>query len=148
MVFKMPANWTPLYDRNGVSFRMDRGSAMPYQTAFISVKRSKLSKPKTIKVLYRSILDKATIDAAGTNLGGTDRYIPSFALASSGTTKVQGIEALSMSYTGELGSEQLTFRRVDFIKNNWQYTVWLATQPAYAGVDVGVWEGVVGSLII
>lgn len=145
MVFKMPANWTPLYDMTGVNFRLERGPVSPHPTSFMSVTRKKLSKPQTLVLLYRTILDKATIDAAGTNLGGPDFYIPSFKITGSGTIKVAGIEALSMSYTGESRSEQRSYRRVDLVKDSWQYTIWLATPPQYLKEDEKVFEGVVQS---
>jgi hypothetical protein len=141
----MPNNWTPLYDRTGVSFRIDRGNVAPYQTSFLSVTRKKLTKTPSMILLYRTILDKATIDPAGTNLGGPDFYIPSFQLTGSGTIKVQGLDALSLSYSGESHSNQYSYRRVDFMKDNWQYTIWLSTWPQYAKDDGKIFDGVVAS---
>lgn len=145
MVFKMPANWTPLYDMTGVNFRLERGPVSPHPTSFLSVTRKKLSKTQSIAVLYRTILDKATIDAAGTNLGGPDFYIPSFKITGSGTIKLAGTDALSMSYTGESRSETRSYRRVDVIKGTWQYTIWMSTPPQYLKEDEKTFEGVVSS---
>lgn len=145
MVFKMPANWTPLYDMTGVNFRLERGPVSPHPTSFLSVTRKKLSKTQSMAVLYRTILDKATIDAAGTNLGGPDVYIPSFKITGSGTIKLAGTDALSMSYTGESRSEARSYRRVDVIKGTWQYTIWMSTPPQYLKEDEKAFEGVVNS---
>ncbi len=144
-VFKIPETWEATYTPNEVSFTLDHKIAPIHDTSVIFIHRYPINQKESLTLAYRRFMENTKFDDAGIKLGGPDRYIPSFHLSGSGTVKVAGLDALSVSYTGESHSIKYAFRRISMIKGKWLYIIGVASLPQYAKEDSKVFDGVVGS---
>lgn len=144
--FKAPDTWKTNNASNGVY--IERKVPTTSNTSSIVIQRRSIPKNQewTIKKLYNTFIQAVTLDSA-INKVYPDTYLPSFNLSASGTVKVAGLNALSLTYTGEYHSVTKSFHLVKFVSGNWIYTVYLETLPQYAKEDGKVFEGVVGSLV-
>jgi hypothetical protein len=93
-------------------------------------------------------MEHSTIASTSQDALGGDSYIPSFHLTSSGSIKIQGNDAISVRYTGELSSNTFTAERVMFTTDRWMYTIALRTLPEYEEGDRRTFKGVVKSFMV
>ena len=145
--FQTLSDWKTSTSEKGIALSLQRSMLPESSPSTIMIVRSSLPKDWTQKKAYISFLQKVMLNSSETGVL-PDTYLPSFHLSASGSIKVQKMDALSLSYTGEVRSISMVFRYIMFTDSGFLYQIYSQSLPEYAIADSKVFDGVVKSLVI